>query len=647
MKPAATTPPLAEGVVLSPNGSALAKAFVSARRHLGDMTFAVGGMTGAALRRRARAEVAEVAEWAEWTEWTKNPGPASWIVTGHQAEMIHAGVWFKDAAAAALAEAVGGSALHVVADLDERPGGWLAVASFDADGRLGWTAAPYTDRPGPHCGAHRPPPSAAMFEALADTLAGAAGAGDALGSWLTAAREARPHARTLAEWLTVGRAAIDESVGIRVSNVQLSQLVRRSAWMHFAADLALRFEQMHALHAEVLTAYRAAHGITDRHRPVNDLGDWAGALELPLWVYRKTGRRQAVYARRRRGGVELLTAGGAIGHLDGQAEAAATQLAELASGGTILAPRALTLTLFLRTFVADLFVHGTGGALYDRLGDTLTERWFNWRPPPFVTATATLRLYLERFDVTAADLAAARWNVHHARHNPHLYVPADKLTGPVAAMVQDRAAVLAEIADAPRFSEDRAAAFTRLHKINDRLGQRLPEVEAQTQAALRQIGERLAHNAIADSREAFVALMPTAKLARLVEQARRWAAAIGPRRTKASNHRLTSPRRVSEVFATGVRAGDGRMLLLGLPGSPGPSRAAFAVGKRHGNAVRRNRVRRQCRAAYRQVLDELPDGWDLVIVPRPAKRHSVVDLTRSMTALARRLATKHKAHKHG
>ena len=55
-----------------------------------------------------------------------------------------------------------------------------------------------------------------------------------------------------------------------------------------------------------------------------------------------------------------------------------------------LSPRALTLTMLLRLFVADQFVHGIGGARYDQVTDTLIARHFNLEPPRFAVTTATL-----------------------------------------------------------------------------------------------------------------------------------------------------------------------------------------------------------------------------------------------------------------
>src|SRR5439155_15975642 len=57
-----------------------------------------------------------------------------------------------------------------------------------------------------------------------------------------------------------------------------------------------------------------------------------------------------------------------------------------------LAPRALTLTMFLRLLIVDQFVHGIGGGRYDQVADSIIGDFFGFAPPKFAVTTATMFL---------------------------------------------------------------------------------------------------------------------------------------------------------------------------------------------------------------------------------------------------------------
>ena len=103
--------------------------------------------------------------------------------------------------------------------------------------------------------------------------------------------------------------------------------------------------------------------------------------------------------------------------------------------------------------------------------------------------------------------------------------------------------------------------------------------------------------------------------------------------------RISKSRELSELFKRGVRVGDHRIVLIGLP-AKGETRAAVTVSVRHGNAVQRNRLKRLVREAFRLERPELPTNFDFVISPRVGMDSDLEGFRKSLKKLAPRLAEK-------
>ena len=63
------------------------------------------------------------------------------------------------------------------------------------------------------------------------------------------------------------------------------------------------------------------------------------------------------------------------------------------------------------------------------------------------------------------------------------------------------------------------------------------------------------------------------------------------------------------------------MAVYARPNGSKRSRLGFTVGTKVGKAVRRNKVRRRLREAYRIHEEQMLPGWDLVVVARVKSAH--------------------------
>lgn len=95
------------------------------------------------------------------------------------------------------------------------------------------------------------------------------------------------------------------------------------------------------------------------------------------------------------------------------------------------------------------------------------------------------------------------------------------------------------------------------------------------------------------------------------------------------------------MYAARCRAGDGQLLVYADVGNEQRgTRFGLSVSRKHGNAVRRGRLKRLLREAFRLQQHDLPAGLDLVLIPRQGGDPTLEDLKRSLLELSKKLAAK-------
>lgn len=165
-------------------------------------------------------------------------------------------------------------------------------------------------------------------------------------------------------------------------------------------------------------------------------------VELPLWRIRGDGRRMRAY--------------------DNDAWASLDD-----PSFPPLLPRALFMTALVRLGMCDVFIHGTGGAAYDKAMEIWIRNWLGIEVAPIAVATATLRLPLMDIDTHelssagVADVANVRQANRRAWHDPQS-ITSNESPGP------SKRAMLERINALPVRSPQRKAMFFAMHEELER-----------------------------------------------------------------------------------------------------------------------------------------------------------------------------------
>lgn len=279
-----------------------------------------------------------------------------------------------------------------------------------------------------------------------------------------------------------------------VLELPLSELCRAEPFFTFAFELLARAPEAAAIFNETLAAYRAEHGIRSKANPFPDLATDGQTVETLFWIG-KEGARLPLSVSMRGGQPALL--------LDGAHEMRdAAMLREFCKTRKLqIWPRAVALSVLNRLFVADLFVHGTGGAKYDRITDGFIARFYSITPPPFAVASATLKL--PGLDDPAPELAALRQRLREASFHPESF-----LENAPPELVAEKKSLRAAIA-VP--GADKKTMGKRIAEINNELNSLMGPVTHDLERRIAAAEKALSrHEALADREFPYFLYPPTA-----------------------------------------------------------------------------------------------------------------------------------------
>jgi hypothetical protein len=407
------------------------------RRRLGGFSLNILGTPFPELARAARqALVAAAREYAHRSgePWPPAVSSDSLLLAGHQPELFHPGVWVKNFALNGLARAHGATPVNLVVDNDTLKSTAFQVPGWEGHNREDpasvrrftvpfdhWTQeVPYEERAVLDEALFSDFPSRVAeitrdwnFEPLLPAF------------WQEVLRQGK-HSNRLGERFAGARRAFERLWGCHNLEVPLSSVDRTEPFAVFALHLLADLPRFHGIYNDCVREYRRLYGIRSRAHPVPDLakdGDW---WEAPFWAWKPSRpQRQRLMARTLRGRIELRMGaepGTSIPFEPGRQRDAIAAWQGLEEQGLKVRSRALTTTLFARFLLADLFIHGIGGAKYDELTDAIARRFYGVELPGYMVLSATLLLPLPGYPVHPSDCRRLAHEARDVHWNPQRHL---------------------------------------------------------------------------------------------------------------------------------------------------------------------------------------------------------------------------------
>jgi len=439
------------------------------------------------------------------------------IVTGHQPGFEHPGVWAKHVLAMRMAGAVDGVAVNLAVDSDAAKRTTLDVPGL-RDGRMGVSSIRFVQVPAGITFEQIPPMSSDALAACECEIEHALGehfARSQMPTFLKALRGV-DHPRDWVDQVVTGREAIEAGFGVHIDTRRLSDL-----WCSpLLVDMLLHAERFASVYNRALATYRQENRVRGPKRPIPDLACEGDRCEVPVWAHQSNEPRRRVFATRTGDTLRLFADKAEMGTIAvDRLDSCASFAAEIGRfHGWELRPRALALTIWARLLLADLFIHGIGGAKYDRISDRIIADYYAVCPPHMACVSATLHLGLPVAGTTERTVTKLRHDVRDLLWNPQRHVSRDN---DVDDLLRQRSAAVTrsdELRNRGRVARhERRAVFSHIRACNQEILNRrndlLDHQNRRLAEALRELGE----TRVAEGREYFFGLYDNGRLEELLD----------------------------------------------------------------------------------------------------------------------------------
>ena len=386
-------------------------------------SFKIAGVSYSEFRKIAETEILN-----SLTDGNVDLVPRPYIVTGHQPGLCHPGIWIKNFLADKLARENKGTAFDIIID-------------YDCSNEIGCSILTWNEKirrkkeiliklnprqPFECCSV----PDSDKFRDFYQKIQAGLQSFPIntvikyVEVFFQKGKSALSSSKNLAEFLVKTKKGYEASEGLQYFDIMLSRICKTRSFLLFTLHIAQDIKRFHDIYNQLLEKHRISHKLRYKANPFPDLKKDADKYEIPFWCINDNKRKPAWVIHE---GSCISIYGEDIclfRYKKGDCDRAIKIIREEKIN---LRPKAVLLTLFFRLFFSDIFIHGISGGKYDEITDGIMEKYYDIKPPHFITASLTLfpDLPIDRIQIN--DVENLKTIIRNIKHKPEIFE--DKVEG--------------------------------------------------------------------------------------------------------------------------------------------------------------------------------------------------------------------------
>jgi hypothetical protein len=440
------------------------------------------------------------------------------VVTGHQCQFFHPGITIKYALTDDLAKQTDAVPINLIVDTDTSKNLGLTIPVLKNDNTLAITTLYLNDIDTDITVSNQPLPQQETFSTFCDSFLNHNIAGVSQSqkeNIVTIFKTSYQQAKCLTDFYCLTNFNSGHIIHHNMFHLPVSIMAQTKTFYSFCYDMIVNSDDIFRYYNNALNAYRTTHQLRNKNQPLPNLRKSNdGFIESPFWLLTPNQPRAPLFIKHHGSDIVIADQNKPVGLFSGNSQSSTEDFMHLLKANNLtIAPRAITLSIFARLFIGDMFVHGTGGARYDLISDKIISDYYNITPPQICAATITMHLPIKvQHDATiiASQIDEAKNTRRALRYNSEKHVdniPAQLIYEKVQLIERHKI-----LKGTKGNKQSKRAIFNALMQIRDKMKCHAKDAISENQVNIDELQMQLNQNKIAQGREYFTGLFTKASL---------------------------------------------------------------------------------------------------------------------------------------